>query len=559
MQRVGLKWDVVPLVVATLLIVALELVIPVTVRQVYDTFIPHQSLDSLNVLMTAAVGFLLVDAFLRWARANLQAWQGARRAHAAGTRMIDALLQGNVAPSRNNIGGKLALINLVRGYHAGGGGSLAVTLAELTMIPLMLVLIALIAGKLALVSLTLIAVFCVVMVVAGRSLRDARDARRAEDAVRLDMMVETLGAAQSIKALSAERVMAARHAGLKYTSARWQFEVGRFQTLVFDITQIFGTVMILAVVFVGAGMVLDKDLTVGALLAAIILSGRSVVPMQKALGALHRSQAQRSERKQVEALLATPASATVTTVSAALPENEGKLALHGVRIMEAEGEAPLLDTVDFAFPARQFSLLDGLDHAQAMTVFKTLSGLQRPERGAVRLNDADLLQLPEACRAQQIAYLQAETVLYRGTILENLTRFGQVKMSDAQFVMRQLRLDEDLNVLPRGLQTVLRGDGGDPVPPGLRERIALARSLAPRPRVILFNHADSGLDRRSYTALYELLAKLRGHATIIMASDDETLRSLAQHCFVCEGGGLRANEGVCPPSRPQTRYRELRL
>ncbi|MEI4472068.1 ABC transporter ATP-binding protein [Frigidibacter sp. MR17.24] len=533
-----------------------------TVRQVYDTFIPNQSLDSLRVMAGAAVLALALDAVLRWSRAALHGWQGASDAHRAGCRTMQTLLAGGVEPGRASIGGKLALLSLVRGMHGAGAGQGAMTLAELTILPLVLVLIALIAGRLVLVTLGLIALFGLFTLVAGSRLHRAREERQLSDTARMDFMVETLGAGQTVKALSAERILSGRHAERKFESTVAQYQVSSRQTLIADLTQSFGTVMIFAVILYGALLALQGRISVGAMVASIILSGRATPPLQKALAVLHRQQALRIERAEVGRLL-DAAPPPEPLAAADCPANTGQLALESVVIVEQGARDPrhatLLERTSLVFPERDISLIDGATHGEFAQFFATLCALSPPEEGQVMLNGADIARLPPDRRAAQIGYLRPETVLYRGTIMDNLSRFGQVPVSDLMFVAHQLRLDEDLRALPQGFDTTLRGDGGDPVPPGLRQRIALARALASRPRVILFNHADTGLDRRSYTALYDLFARLRGQATVLIASDDPTIRALAHHRFVLQGRQLTKDAAVARRGPGVMPYREFRL
>ena len=187
-----------------------------------------------------------------------------------------------------------------------------------------------------------------------------------------------------------------------------------------------------------------------------------------------------------------------------------------------------------------------------------LSGLAAPDRGTVRLNGFPIGDIAVRARIHQVAWLRRTPVIYRGTLMENLSRFGMSPLSDVLYVARLLALEEDIAQLPSGLDTRLSGGATDPIPPGMRQRVCLTRQLAPRPRVILFDHADTGLDTRSYTAVGELFSRLRGKATLILATNDQTLRLLASQRLTLAGGSLRADAAE-RETLNVARYREVRV
>lgn len=550
------------LVAATLCVVVLELVTPITLRQVYNTFIPNQSLGSLRVMMVIALVCILAEVFLRMARALILGRVGASYAHKAGCHLMGALLEGRIPNATSQgVAAKLSLINLVRSYRDTGSGMRAITLAEMMLIPLNMTLIGLIAGQLVLVSIALVAGFLIYTTLVGRRLMAAREARQASDGERLDIMVEMLGAMSTVKAMSTERIMIERYSNRKYESAIKNLQVARLQTYVFDLTSTFSTMLILSVIFYGAYMTASADITVGSMIAAIILTGRTMPPLQRAIGMMNRRQEDQLEERKVQAVLEiAPGEALLEPDD--FPDNAGALELRDLTLAPrdmAERKDLIVDGVNLIFADRQINLIEGDNNGDTSLLFRTLAGLHTPEGGEVLLNGVRISRLPPEVRSRQIALLQPETVLYRGTIMDNLTRFGQVAVSDVMFIAKHLALDQDLQILSRGYDTMLRGDGGDPVPPGLRQRIALARALAPRPRVVLFDHADTGLDRRSYNALFELFAKLRGHATVILATNDTILSGLAERKFVLQDGRLDQVLGEVRTQHKVQTYRELRI
>ena len=551
------KAPVAALAAATCGIVALELVLPLTVLQTYDRFIPNESRASLAVFFVFAVVCLLAEAGLRLARSILLNLSGTRYAHQSGCTVMEKLVSARETTDQSpGTGANLALLSTVRGMREMTDGRWLTGLAELSLIPIALGLIAAIAGPLVFIPLCLTLGFAVLSYRIGKHLEQARDHRQAQDTARFDTMVEMFRGLGTIKALSIEPAMKRRYETAKYRSTLAHIAVMQKITRLFDASATFGTFMVMSIIVAGAFLTISGEITAGAMIAAVILSGRCMPPIQKGLGLLNRRQEFLVEKQQVDARL-EELEKSVTAKIMADTQNDGQLALEGLSITVEN--ASFLENVDFTFPEREITWVDAPSHAVLTAFYRTLAGVAEPQAGRVLLNGADIRQLPELRRSRQIALLQSETVLYRGTIIDNISRFGSVPLSDVLFIAHHLRLVDDLSALPRGYDTLLRGDGSDPITPGLRHRIALARALAPRPRVVLFNQADAGLDQDSYGALVELLGKLRGHATVVLTSADANLQGLATHAVTLGNKAFTNRMVESRTGLAVARYRELRM
>jgi ABC-type iron transport system FetAB ATPase subunit len=153
-----------------------------------------------------------------------------------------------------------------------------------------------------------------------------------------------------------------------------------------------------------------------------------------------------------------------------------------------------------------------------------------------------------------LTYLSADNRLFDGTIQDNVTRFGEVTPEAAYEVARLLGIDKRLDELPGGMQTPVGDSAGGIVPPGLERQIALLRGLSHRPRMILFDHGDQGLDRDGYARLISFFGQVRGMATIVIASEDANLTSLADRAFILEDGVLRPATPSCLLPFPIARW-----
>lgn len=505
------------LVLATVCITILELVLPVTILQVYDRVVPNRSVETLQVLFTVAALLLITDAALRVARADLIVRTGAEFSHRVGRKAVETFL-GNrhVAPTGTAEG--VALLASVRGLKEGHNGQSLVTLVEIVLTPIAIGLVALIAGPLAIVPLIVLIAFATLAYRNGKAISEATDARKESDEKRYEFIIGSLRAIHSIKSQAMENRVLRRYEGLKHDSCLANLGVSRELTGAFDLSATFGTAMTFAIVMGGAAMVLSGWITVGAMIASVILSGRIVQPVQKAMSFYLRKRNMQNEELDAQELLTLEAEDMDGTNPA--PRNVGEVELRAA-CWVGTGPGATLRLAPY-----ETYVLDGM-RADRTAFFHLLTGLVAPRTGEVLLNGRPAVSISEDQRARQVAWLRQDGTIYRGTLMDNLSRFGQCSSADVLYVARLLKLEDDISSLPSGLETSVSGLGSDPIPPGLKQRVYLARQLAPRPHLILFDHADTGLDRRSYTAVYELFARLRGKATIVLATADHNLAALA--------------------------------
>ncbi|HEU0117419.1 MAG TPA: ATP-binding cassette domain-containing protein, partial [Alphaproteobacteria bacterium] len=158
--------------------------------------------------------------------------------------------------------------------------------------------------------------------------------------------------------------------------------------------------------------------------------------------------------------------------------------------------------------------------------------------GRVLVSGMNSSSIPVADRSRYIAYLPMRGTILRGSIMDNLTGFNPQLRANARAVAEQLGVEEAVALLPAGYDTPLDGHMTDVISPGLKQRISVARALLHKPRLILFDNADHGMDHESYVGIFEIMARLKGKATVVMVSEDRNIISLANRAFDISHGQI---------------------
>ena len=216
----------------------------------------------------------------------------------------------------------------------------------------------------------------------------------------------------------------------------------------------------------------------------------------------------------------------------------GNLDIKGLTFSYGQDTGTILDGVDFTLSAGKIISLGGPAGDGKTTLLKLIAGLYEADAGHVYVGGKDVSRIPSGDIARYVGYLPSDSEIFQGTILDNLTGFRPDKEDRALEMAAYLGIDVVVSKLAQGYQTVLFDGPADPLTPGLKQRITIARVLINRPRILLFDFADKSLDREGYNHLFRLLGQIKGQATMIIASNDRNLLHLAQEEYVLENGKL---------------------
>lgn len=544
------------LTVNTVAVNALGLALPILSLQIYDRIIPSPQSSSLKVLALATAFVILAEMGLRLARAHLISLNGAVFTHRMTLEAMDRIVASDLSrrPSAG-VAGDYHSLSAIRSLKERFSGQWATAKVDLVFVPVFLALIAYIGGWIVFVPLALLAFFGLWSFTIGVNLQRTLVRREDSDDQRYEFLISTLDAIHELKAFGLEKLMLRRYENLQEQSCAANFEVAEGVNGAVHNGQMFAQLVTVATVAVGAMMAMGGSLTVGGLVAVIQLSSRLMQPLQQGLMLWARRQDLDMAEDRVQEILSAPAVAT--KVSTPPVERAGQLAISDLDFAYP-GQPEILRGLELKVSCGEAVAISSPAGAGKGTLLKLVAGLA-PTGGEIRIDGALTTEYAPADLAARVGYLTTEGATFRGTIRENICRFGEVPMRQALEVAELIGLDRDVAPLPLGLDTRLEGLESDSIPPGLKQRIAIVRALAAKPRVILYHNADRALDAQGYSRLFRLLGRLRPHAAMLIVSDDANLRALADRQLVLTEGRLEQAPDMATADRIARPYRELRL
>lgn len=301
------------------------------------------------------------------------------------------------------------------------------------------------------------------------------------------------------------------------------------------VTKVFRMALQSAILGLGALLVIFGELSPGSMIAASIMMGRALNPIEVAVGNFRGFISARDAYKLLNVKLGEFAKEKLATE---LPPPSKTLEVDGLVVAPPQAGAPTLVGIRFGLQAGEAMGLIGPSGTGKTSLARVLVGVWEPARGTVRLDGAELTQWKPEVLGKSIGFLAQEVGLFDGTIAQNIARMSDAPDSEGVLKAAKSAGAHDLVLgMSEGYDTPI-GESGSFLSAGQRQRIALARALYGDPFLIVLDEPQSNLDAEGESALMTAIAtsKARGAIVIVISHRPSTLAGCDKVLVVSNGG-----------------------
>jgi len=316
---------------------------------------------------------------------------------------------------------------------------------------------------------------------------------------------------------------------------RAQERLGRRSTRLGALARIGRQVLQIAMLALGAWLVIDERASPGIMIAATILLGRALQPVEQLISGWKAMIEARGAWSRL-----SQRTVAATTITTELPVPAGRLELDRVVHALAPGRAPFIRGISLRVEPGESLGVIGPSAAGKTTLIRLMLGILKPQSGVVRLDGADVSQWDRDLLGHHVGYVPQDVELFAGSVAGNIARLGALDAA-AVIAAAQLAHAHDMIVrLSDGYDTEI-GHGGAILSGGQRQRIALARALYRNPRFVVLDEPNANLDAEGEVALANTLKALKERGTtVIMVGHRSNLMSQLDKLAILRDGGLEA-------------------
>jgi ATP-binding cassette, subfamily C, bacterial len=302
-------------------------------------------------------------------------------------------------------------------------------------------------------------------------------------------------------------------------------------------TKFFRMFLQTAILGTGAYLAVQHEISAGMMIAASILIGRALQPIELAVGNWKSFLGAREAYGRMQRLLELVG---VEPERMSLPRPLGSVLVENIVAAAPGGKSPILRGVSFSIGAGELLGVVGPSAAGKSSLARVLVGVWQVAAGSVRLDGSDLFHWDPIQLGRHIGYLPQDVELFAGTVAENIARFGEVD-SDAVIAAAQLAgCHEMIQALPEGYNTNI-GESGQVLSGGQRQRVGLARGLYKIPSLIVLDEPNANLDSQGEEALLAALLKLKSlGTTVILVTHKINILSIVDKLMILNEGTVQA-------------------
>lgn len=525
-------------VTAAILVNLFALASPIFMMNIYNRVLPNHAMETGWVLAIGALVVFTFDFIMRTLRGYFIDLAGRRVDVIAARRIYDQLINMKLAGRPKSSG---AFANMLRDFDAVRDFSTSATLTGLVDLPFTLLFLAviwLLGGNVAFMLAALI----MIVTAAGYALQiplrnNVRKAAKSAEA-KHGLLVETISGLETIKAIGADGRLRARY-GEQVAENAFYAQGSRFiSSLGGNIAAFIQQIASIIIVLIGMYMIKEGTMSVGALIACVMLGGRAIAPIGQVANLMSRYHSARSAMKTIDAIMEKPVDRPLDARFLHRPDLKGKIAFKNVSFSYPDTQRKSLENISFTIePGEKVGIIGRIGSGKS-TIARLILGLYDPIDGNILVDDTDYRQIDPADLRRNVAYIAQDVVLFSGSVRDNIT--ASVPHASEEDILRVSKLagvHDFISRHPMGYDAPV-GERGEGLSGGQRQTIALARAMMLRPNIFVCDEPTNAMDVQAETAFTSHIADYARDKTLVLITHRQQLLPAVDRLILLDQGKL---------------------
>jgi ATP-binding cassette subfamily C protein LapB len=531
-----------PVLLASLIVNLLSIALPLFTMNVYDRVIPNHATASLWVLAIGVLIAFTLEFSLRRARTEVLDQVGRRLDLKLSQKIFGRLLATPLGGTQGSIGGLAARVSeyaIVRDFFAS---TTVVLMVDLCFLVLFVGVIAYIAGWLAMVPLAAITGMLIAGTILQRKMTDAAREAQSDSGLQQTMLVETIANSETLKSVSGEGTMIGRWYGLAELGSRSQQRLRHVSSIAVGLASSFQQVSTVSLVVGGYYLFSAGKISMGAIIAIVMLSSRSLGPAAQIALLLTRGKQAWQTLSSIEGLFGWEDERKLGSSVAPTVGSDAEIKLDGLTFAYPESSVPALDGLNLTIKPGERNAVIGRVASGKSTLGRIICGLYQPSGGAMLIGGIDSRQYRPQDVRRANRFVGQDAALFTGSIKDNLT-IGDRGIDDTRLgkAMWMSGADEFLARDAGGFDRQV-GDQGRRLSGGQRAFLSLARALVSPCQLLFLDEPTGAMDSQTERLFVERLkSAISPDQTLILSTHRPALFALCDRIIVLDQGKIVAD------------------
>lgn len=525
---------------AAVVINLLAIASPLFTMNVYDRVIPNAAFPTLWVLASGVIVAYLFDFILKNLRSHFVDTAGRKADNVISGRIFEQMLAMKMDARPPSVGvhaSNLKEFETLRDFFTS---ATIVAIIDLPFVVLFILLIWIIAGPVAIVPAVMVPLVLGVGILLQKPLDKVIKEAMREGAYKSSLIFETLCGLETIKSLAAEGHMQRKWEELNEKTSMTAVKARAISSFGMNVAATAAGLVSVFMVVYGAYLIADGEITMGALVAAVILSGRAMAPLASVAAILTKYSQSKETLERLNELMASPVERPASQTFISMPSTRGSVEFRDVVFRYPQQKTPAINNVSFDIAPGEHVGVIGAVGSGKTTLERLILNLYQPESGSVQIDGVDVRQIDPADLRRNIGVVQQTPYLFYGTVRENIT-LGHESVPHGA-VMRAAEMAGVMNFLrdsEAGLDTQV-GERGENLSGGQRQAIAIARALLYDPPILLLDEPTASIDPGSERRLYLHLKEMIKGKTILLVTHKSAVLGLVDKLILMDRGRIVA-------------------
>jgi len=526
---------------ASILVNSFALASPLFIMNVYDRVVPNHAIETLWVLAIGVATVFVFDLLLRTLRGYFIDVAGKKADVILSSTIFEKVMGVRMESRSNSVGSFANNMHEFESFREFFTSATLTTIIDLPFAFLFIFVIWTIAGNLAFIPLALIPlgiiVSLIIQIPLGRTIQNLFKHSGQKSAT----LIETLTGLETIKSLGAESPVQRKWEQTIGSISRYGQRARILSSAAVNFTTFLQQMATVSVVVFGVYMISEGDITMGALIASTILTGRALAPLGQVAGILTRYHQSKAALQSLNTMMDLPVERPSGREFLHRPQFKGGIEFKKVSFRYPEQPMDALSEISFSIkPGEKVAFIGRIGGGKS-SIEKLILGLYEPQDGSILLDGTDIRQIDPADLRRNVGYAPQDVVLFFGSIRDNIA-LGK-PFADDMAILKAAEISgvtEFVNRHPAGFDMPV-GERGEGLSGGQRQSVTIARALLLDPPVLVLDEPTNAMDNSTEELFKAKLASELADKTLLLVTHKASLLSLVDRIIVLDNARIVAD------------------